>query len=60
MGDTPRPKEVTIPELNDGLSIQEQPNGGNHPDEVVRFGCCKGSQVKALAKYAPCVRGARF
>lgn len=37
MGDPPRPKEVTIPELNDGLSIQEQPNSGNHPDEVVRF-----------------------
>lgn len=31
------PKEFGIPQLNDGVSIQEQPNGGNHPDEVVRF-----------------------
>jgi hypothetical protein len=26
------PKEVAIPELNDGASIQEQPNGGTHPE----------------------------
>jgi hypothetical protein len=29
--------EISIPDLNDGLSIQQQPHDGNHPDEVVRF-----------------------
>lgn len=35
--EVPGRKEISIPDLNDGLSIQEQPNSGNHPDEVVRF-----------------------